>query len=317
MTIEQEKKAIDRIKAFEPLNEPYFLCYSGGKDSDTVLLLARLAGVRFEAIHNLTTVDAPETVRYVQAQKEIRIETPAKSMWQLIEENKRPPTRAVRYCCRLLKETSGKNRVKITGVRWDESKSRRQNQGVATIIGKPKAVETTARHVGAEIANNENGSIVLNLDNDPARRLVEQCYRTTTTLVNPIIDWTDEDVWAFLHHYGCRSNPLYEAREKAGTFVPCGERRIGCIGCPLSGGRKMKKDFMRYPKYRDNYLRAFDRMLRARKESGMQTDSWRNAVDVMLRWVEEDPFQQRIYQPDWLWKDMDPALAEHMREEQR
>lgn len=316
MTIEQEKKAIDRIKAFEPLSEPYFLCYSGGKDSDTVLLLSRLAGVRFEAVHNLTTVDAPETVRYVKAQKDVTISKPATSMWDLIVKKRMPPTRTGRYCCEHLKEVGGKNRLKLTGVRWAESANRRENGGLAKIIGKPETVKAAANDFGATYQSTEKGGIVLNLDNDPARRLVEHCYRTTTTLVNPIIDWTDEDVWAFLHHYGCRSNPLYEAREKAGTFVPCGEKRIGCIGCPLSGGQQMKKDFRRYPKYRDNYLRAFDRMLMARRESGLQNYGRRNAVDVMLWWVEEDPFQQRIYPPDWLWKDMDPALAEHMKEEQ-
>ena len=33
--------------------------------------------------------------------------------------------------------------------------------------------------------------------------MVEHCYRTRKTMVNPIVDWTDEDVWEFLTHYGC------------------------------------------------------------------------------------------------------------------
>ena len=64
MKTEKEVKAIERLKAFEP-DDGYYLCYSGGKDSDVIRILAQLAGVKHEVVHNLTTVDAPETVRYV------------------------------------------------------------------------------------------------------------------------------------------------------------------------------------------------------------------------------------------------------------
>lgn len=63
----KEQKAIDRLKAFEP-SDGYRLAYSGGKDSDCIKILAQLAGVKFEAVHNLTTVDAPETMRYIKSQ---------------------------------------------------------------------------------------------------------------------------------------------------------------------------------------------------------------------------------------------------------
>jgi phosphoadenosine phosphosulfate reductase len=62
-----EKQAIDILRTFAG-NEPYQLGYSGGKDSDVILHLAKKAGVPFVAVHNLTTVDAPETVRYVKKQ---------------------------------------------------------------------------------------------------------------------------------------------------------------------------------------------------------------------------------------------------------
>ena len=64
--MELEQKAIDWIKMYEP-EDGYYLAYSGGKDSDTIKILATVAGVKFEAVHNLTTVDAPETVQYVKS----------------------------------------------------------------------------------------------------------------------------------------------------------------------------------------------------------------------------------------------------------
>ena len=81
MNKELEQRAIKYLKLFEPKDEPYYLCYSGGKDSDVILALAKLAGVNFEAVHNLTTVDAPETVNYVKTQKDVRINVPETTMY--------------------------------------------------------------------------------------------------------------------------------------------------------------------------------------------------------------------------------------------
>ena len=124
--------------------------------------------------------------------------------------------------------------------------------------------------------------VVLNIDNDANRRFVERCYRTTSTLVNPIVDWTDNDVWEFLRYYGCKSNPLYQ----------CGDSRVGCIGCPLQGFKGMKKDFAKYPKYKTMYIRAFDRMIEAREKAGKKSQgAWDSGENVFKWWIGEDPQQ--------------------------
>lgn len=195
---------------------------------------------------------------------------------------KYPPTRLARYCCEELKERGGVGRIKITGVRWAESFKRKENADVVKVIGKPKAMQKLADDLGADYRVTKMNGIVLNTDNAESRRFVESCYRTTSTMINPIVDWTDTDVWDFLHHYGCESNPLYQ----------CGFKRIGCIGCPLGGGKSMKREFGRYPKYRSLYVRAFDRMLEARKERGLSnTIDWYSGEDVMRWWVGDDPMQ--------------------------
>lgn len=295
MDIEKEKQAIETLKAFEPKTEPYYLCYSGGKDSDCIRILAQLAGVSHEIHHNHTTVDAPETVRYVRSIPNVIIHYPKLTMWQLIVKNGIPPTRIARYCCSELKEGGGKGRVGVTGVRKAESVKRAKNGGLVKIIGKPVATEKAAQEFDAEYEKTELGGVILNTDNAQSRRLVEHCYRTTKTLVNPIIDWSDEDVWAFLHHYGCDSNPLY--RE--------GCKRIGCIGCPLSGSKHMREDFIRYPKYKEAYIRAFDKMLVARKERGLPEKTqcdWSTGENVMRWWLGEDTAQIRLddlYDDSW------------------
>lgn len=308
MNIEKEQTAIKYLKHFEPNGsggwdaEPYYLCYSGGKDSDVILALAKLAGVNFEAVHNLTTVDAPETVQYVKSQPDIRIDYPDTTMWKLIVEKRMPPTRIVRYCCEELKERGGRRRKKITGVRWAESNSRKSNSGLVQILGKEKTMRKLAEEAGVDYEETVKGGMVLNNDNAETRAFVDHCYRTTSVMVNPIVDWTDDDVWAFLHYYGIKSNPLYEVEENGATYCPKGCTRVGCIGCPMQGGAGMKAEFMKYPHYRDNYLRAFDRMLKARAEARLETtDKWRDARSVMMWWVGDDPDQLSLFgSPDYL-----------------
>ena len=90
------KKAIERIKLFEP-EDGYYLAYSGGKDSDCIRILADLANVKHEIHHNLTTVDAPETMQYIKSIPNVIIDKARyadgrqKTMWSEILRNGTPP----------------------------------------------------------------------------------------------------------------------------------------------------------------------------------------------------------------------------------
>ena len=300
MNAAKEAEAIERLKQYTPPDsEKYWICYSGGKDSDCIRILAELAGVPHEIHHNLTTVDAPETVQYIKTVPGVIIDksyyadgTP-KTMWNLIQHKMIPPTRIMRYCCSELKEHGGKGRLKVTGVRWAESVARKERAGVVSVLGKPKNTEKRLLRLGfTNYRINKQGGIVLNAqsgDNDSTRYIddfMHVCYQDRSITVNPIVDWEDTDVWEFLKHYGCSSNPLYQ----------CGDKRIGCIGCPLSTAKNMKKDFRRYPKYKENYIRAFDKMCKLRAEKGLvNTQSWRDGESVMKWWLEEDPDQLTFF----------------------
>lgn len=278
---EKERIAIERLKTFEP-EDGYYLAYSGGKDSDCIKILAQLAGVKYEAVHNLTTVDAPETVRYVKSQSDVRISIPHDregkpvSMWNLIPHKGMPPTRLARYCCSELKEKGGSGKVVVTGVRWAESPRRKKSASTIKIIGKPKGTQKIADELGVDYKVTPQGGIILADDNDANRRMVELCYRTRKTMVNPIVDWTDEEVWAFLGYYGCRSNPLYE----------CGFKRIGCIGCPMASRKTRLEEFSRWPKYKLAYIRAFDKMLKKIEAAGKPiAERWKNGPGVFDWWI--------------------------------
>ncbi|RAZ12576.1 hypothetical protein DK853_52575, partial [Klebsiella oxytoca] len=67
---------------------------------------------------------------------------------------------------------------------------------------------------------------------------------------NPIVDWTDRDVWEYIRSERLPMNPLYDM----GFF------RVGCIGCPMAGKTRWK-EFALFPTYRHAYTKAFGRML--------------------------------------------------------
>lgn len=138
--------AIDRLRAFEP-PDGYYLAFSGGKDSQCIYELAKLAGVKFDAHYRVTSVDPPELVRFIkgvypEVSRDIPHDKNGKpiTMWNLIPRKLMPPTRLVRYCCKEFKETGGEGRVTVTGVRWAESQNRKANQGLVTLIAGPKAL---------------------------------------------------------------------------------------------------------------------------------------------------------------------------------
>lgn len=152
--MDKEHKAIERIRMASDMSlhhyqKPLVCTYSGGKDSDVMLELFKRSGIPFEVHNSHTTADAPQTVRHIREvfhQLELdgikcEIEKPTyqgerTSMWRLIPKKLMPPTRLARYCCSVLKETGCANRYIATGVRWDESTSRKNGMNFRHQIRK-------------------------------------------------------------------------------------------------------------------------------------------------------------------------------------
>ena len=157
------EKTIERVKAFEP-EEGYYIAFSGGKDSQCIYHLCEMAGVKFDAHYRVTSVDPPELVRFIKdhypdVAREVPRDQDGKpiTMWNLIPRKKLPPTRIARYCCAELKESGGKGRVTMTGVRWAESVNRKKNQGGVTISGKEKTTRKELWDNGVNFTRTERG----------------------------------------------------------------------------------------------------------------------------------------------------------------
>ena len=98
------------------------VAFSGGKDSQVLLALAEMAGVRHHAEMQLTSVDPPQVVRFVRENyPQVHLNRPRTTMYKLIIRKHILPTRVIRYCCSEFKEFAGRGSVTATGIRRAES----------------------------------------------------------------------------------------------------------------------------------------------------------------------------------------------------
>lgn len=256
--------SIERIKQIEPRGGSWYLAFSGGKDSCVIKALCDMAGVKYDAHYRITSVDPPELVRFIKEKHpDVSMDFPRYkdgkviTMWNLIPKQTLPPTRIARYCCKYLKEDGGEGRDTITGVRWAESNRRKTTRSGIEVKNGGTWVNAERDKLDPD-----------NMDDD----MVRYCMQSKGFILNPIIDWDDEDVWEFIHRYEIPYCKLYDQ----------GFKRLGCIGCPQSREKGMKRGFELYPKVKEAYIRAFDRMVNNGKK---EYTKWDNGQDVFDWWI--------------------------------
>jgi phosphoadenosine phosphosulfate reductase len=117
--------------------------------------------------------------------------------------------------------------------------------------------------------------------------LFENCRLKAKRVVNPIVDWSDADLWQFLLDSKAPVNSLYGE----------GWCRVGCVGCPMAGKKGREEEFLRWPKYKQLYINAFENMIKERIRRGKIDGSWRMGTtgkDVFNWWMEYDTIPGQI-----------------------
>lgn len=238
---ENEAIAIKRIQTFKPDS----LGFSGGKDSVVCDALMKKAGIEYQAFMNLTTVD-PKI--HVQFMKEffphVEFIHPEKgvSMYSLIIKNGLP-NRQIRFCCKHLKEHIQRGTFVVFGVRWAE--------GTKNKKGKKKGQSRSERAMVHQHSKNRGLKVL-----------------------NPIIDWTDNDVWRYIYQEHLPISPLY--------LPPYNFRRVGCIGCPMAN-KGIQKQFRLFPEYKKYYISAIKR----RMENGKSFKQFQTPEQVFDWWISQ------------------------------
>ena len=145
------------------------LSYSGGKDSDVILALARMAGISIRPIYKCTTIDPPGTIKHVR-ENGVEVIRPEKTFFQLIESHGFL-SRMYRFCCARLKEYKiGED--DIQGIRRCESIKRMKRYKEPFICRM--------------YSKKEHVNVIL-----------------------PILEWSNDNVREFIESNGIRCHPLY------------------------------------------------------------------------------------------------------------
>lgn len=128
------REAMDFLREHEP-PEGYFVGFSGGKDSITLLELCKMAGVKHEACYSCTRIDPPEVVRFIrQHHPDVTWLYPQDSFWHMVVK-KTPPLRMQRWCCDYLKKAPADAhplRHRLMGIRAEESVRRASRPRIDT-----------------------------------------------------------------------------------------------------------------------------------------------------------------------------------------
>ena len=134
--------------------------------------------------------------------------------------------------------------------------------------------------------------VLLNYDNDESVQMVYTCFRTNKVLVNPLINWTDTDVWRCINDNKLPVNKLYG----------CGFNRVGCVGCPMAGKHRFI-EFERYPKYKDRMIWIAEQIVEKNKkkcaEKGIEYTGQKDGKSYFKLWMEDDTMDgQLVLNPD-------------------
>lgn len=119
------------------------------------------------------------------------------------------------------------------------------------------------------------GKRIFNTDNVEDAKTFKFCHQEHKRVLNPIIDWTDAEVWEFIKEYNVPYCELYDQ----------GYKRLGCVGCPMSTRQRQELDA--YPKYKALYLKAFEKLIQVLDDESKRT-TWHTPEDVMAWWLKED-----------------------------
>lgn len=233
--------AIERLIQFCP-PEGYYFADSYGKDSTVVRDLLERSGCHYEGHYARTGIDPPELVWFGRKNHpNTVVEKPKMNIWDAM----------VHPSYGMLPQ--------------------RQRRWCCELLKEPGG---SGRYCVTGVRWQESPKRA-------KRKMVEICARDSTKwYVNPIIDWTEQDVWNYIKERGVSYCSLYDER------YPDGRRkfhRLGCILCPMGGPRQTQLQLKRWPELAEAWHRSTVRMYERFPERF--NDRWSSPEELWKWWL--------------------------------
>lgn len=241
-------------------DEGFHVGFSGGKDSQAVLELVKMSGVKYRAVYNVTTNDPADNVRFIKHHyPDVEFSVPEKSYFQLIAQNS-VPTMFNRWCCALFKETAGVGYVVLTGVRKEESRKRAAYEEVCKWSSTKDKKES--------------------VDLDKMEAAEFRCVGGKDKfMVYPVLEWTEKDVWDFIALRGLPVNPCYKTH-----------KRVGCVFCPFARPKDVRAYCETHPQLKKAFIHAIERYRESRTDRQMLP----TAEDYYEWWLSKKSLREYI-----------------------
>lgn len=200
------REAVDYIKnsTKDYTAKDMFVSFSGGKDSTVTsdIVMRALSEPKILHIFGDTTLEFPETMKYVDRFKKEHPQTPVLSSRNKDKDFEElcklvgPPSRVMRWCCTIFKTGAIQRKIKTLF---------RNKNKIITFYG---------------IRRSESAS------RSKYERETEGSKITKQITISPIIDWMDFDVWLYMLTTKIDFNYAYRL----------GYARVGCWCCPNNSG---------------------------------------------------------------------------------
>ena len=264
------RKAEDMALRLDPENG-FYLAFSGGKDSQVLYHIAQMAGVKFKAHMNLTSVDPPQVIRFVKRNyQDVDLIKPKMSIYEMALKKHILPTKRFRWCCAEFKEISGIGKVTLIGIRKQESARR----------SKRNEFEYNRKFSGNfDQWEEHNETMVTCVDGKDK------------ILVSPIIYWTEHDVWKFLNEI---------VKVPHCSLYDEGYRRTGCIFCPMSNYKQKMLECKRFTHIKHKWIQTIQKLI----DAGYINHNFQDAELGFKWWISGKSFN-KFYAEEVLQQKID------------
>ena len=107
----------------------------------------------------------------------------------------------------------------------------------------------------------------------------EACFKDSSKMyLNPIIDWSESDVWDFHRQEKIPYCKLYDE----------GFKRIGCLFCPMAG-KQRAVEVIKYPNFERKFREAFQLLYEDKIRKGLKSvNRWKDGSDMFDWWLCEN-----------------------------